>query len=568
MSMEIHVLFRGKLPTKPALVRAMKELGFPITIPPPKDSLEKQEGFLPMRLCGKEAGAEFDVFDGRAAVAEVMNDYGVEVDPSFDRCASFRWGGNENEMMTAICASATLAKLVGGAVLDCASGELMSVNDAIAWAKGYRDRWVETNVEAANPKGKRFGTRPTDLKRYLKPLLKLRDDLVLVDGLLLIRPVRHLIRGVYFEPRGKYSFQLWNYVNPLYAPADEPYGDSMRGADVREPHFQPLLIDTLAEDVFAKLGQITTITDYAAQSFGLTYFFAAKIVSLALAGDQDRAAEYAAQIQEDEGLDARAKNMVQEQWERVSRDIQAGCEEFRAKEVATVKALGLEHVWEPLPFPVELPEAERAPVSEPAFSTTPWISRPEWLFAVMPDQPSELRFGKEIRERNGRDLLVAPLTREDAQNRHHAGEAYAMAERLADGSLLTLRRPGLHLQDPENPDARRYLTLRIKWETSSHVLRSRPSQAFDDEPNTIAWWMFSVRDRVTQKEIWLSYVDPKEGKVSIHDSRSGERSYSNREIAAAERESAICPMPDFGDNTELLARIRTLLDITGYGPWP
>src|ERR1044071_6141057 len=102
MSMEIHVLFTGKLPTKPKLAQTMKELGFPITIPPPRDSLEKQSGFLPMRLHREEAGAEFDVFEGEANVAEVLDDYGVEVDPSFDRCASFRWGGNENEMMTAI----------------------------------------------------------------------------------------------------------------------------------------------------------------------------------------------------------------------------------------------------------------------------------------------------------------------------------------------------------------------------------------------------------------------------------------------------------------------------------
>jgi hypothetical protein len=478
--MEIHVLFRGKLPTKPALARAMKALGFPITIPPPKDPLEKQSGFLPMRLRGEEAGAEFDVFEGRAAIAEVMDDYGVAVDPSFDRCGSFRWGSNENEMVTAICASAALAKLVGGVVLDCASGELMPVDEAIAWAKEYIDRRVEANVEAAKPKNKRFGTRPIDLKRYLRPLLEKRNDLVLVDRLLLIRPVRHLVRGVYFEPRGKYSFQLWSHMNPLYAPAGEPYGDSTLVADVWEPHFQPLLIDTLAEDVFAKLGQITTLIDYATQSFGLTYFFGAKVVSLALAGEQDRAAEYAAQIQEDARFDAHAKNLVREQWERVSRDINAGCEEFRAKEAATVKAWGFEQVWEPSPFPVELPEAERVRVSEPAFSTTPWISRPEWLLSVMPDQPGELRFGKEIRGRNGRDLLVAPLTREDAEKRHHAGETYATAERLADGSLLTVKRPGLNL---DVPDYRRHLTLHITLESSSHVLRSRPSQAFDDEPN-------------------------------------------------------------------------------------
>jgi hypothetical protein len=34
MSTETHVFFRGKLPTKAALSRAMKELGFPFSIKP------------------------------------------------------------------------------------------------------------------------------------------------------------------------------------------------------------------------------------------------------------------------------------------------------------------------------------------------------------------------------------------------------------------------------------------------------------------------------------------------------------------------------------------------------
>ena len=33
MAVELHVMFAGKLPTKAALTRAMKELGFPVSIP-------------------------------------------------------------------------------------------------------------------------------------------------------------------------------------------------------------------------------------------------------------------------------------------------------------------------------------------------------------------------------------------------------------------------------------------------------------------------------------------------------------------------------------------------------
>src|SRR5713226_1160171 len=113
MAVEVHVFFRGKLPTKSALTKAMKELGFPISIKPATGSLEKQSGFMPMLLRREEAGVEFDVFDGQAHIAEL----GLEdVDPSYDRTASFRWAGDENEMLCGLCAAAALAKLVNGVV--------------------------------------------------------------------------------------------------------------------------------------------------------------------------------------------------------------------------------------------------------------------------------------------------------------------------------------------------------------------------------------------------------------------------------------------------------------------
>jgi hypothetical protein len=575
MSMEIHVFFRGKLPSKPALAKAMKEFGFPITIPPPKDSLEKQSGFLPMRLRREEAGAEFDVFEGRANIADIMGHSVSEVDPGFDRCGSFRFGGNENEMITAICASAALAKLVGGVVLECESGELMQVDAAIAWAKEILDDWIKArDVEAAKPKSQRTpGTTPADLKRYLKPLLEKRDDLVLVGRLLLIRPVRHLIRGAYFEPRGKYHFQIWNHVNPLYAPAGERFGDSMILSHVWEPHFEPLLIDVLKEDVFATLGRITTLTDFADFSPSIlerTAISSAKVMSLALAGERNRAAEYVAHIQNDDTLNGYAKKVVREAWERVSSNIEAVCDEFHAKEAATIKALKLEHLWEPSPFPVELSGAERARVSEPAFSITPWIGRPGWLVGEMPDEPGEVRFGKDIRRRNERDLFEVPLSREEAEKRHHASETYAMAERRADGDLLMVMRTGKDLNDPErsqNMDYGPFTDLHITWKNPSYLLRINPSRDFDDR-SMIGWWSLSVWDRVIQKELWLGYVNLRQNKTTTYDWRSGEQVFSDRQVATAERDIARCPVPAFAEYAELLARAQSLLEILGYGSWP
>ena len=71
MSMETHVFFRGKLPSKAALSRAMKELGFPYSIKPATGSLEQQNGFMPMTFRRQDTGVEFDVFEGREAIDEL-----------------------------------------------------------------------------------------------------------------------------------------------------------------------------------------------------------------------------------------------------------------------------------------------------------------------------------------------------------------------------------------------------------------------------------------------------------------------------------------------------------------
>jgi hypothetical protein len=215
MSMETHVFFRGKLPTKAALSRAMKELGFPFSIKPATGSLEQQSGFMPMVLGGEETGVEFDVWHDHSAVMEFAD---VGVDPSFERMANFRWGGDYQEAVAGMCAAAALAKLVNGVVFDEAEDKLLSIEDATLVAR----RSLETLVNRDEPA--RLGTRPADIKRYLKPLLKQRSDLVLIGRLLIIRPVRHLLRGVFFDRTSdKYQFQISRCITPLF-PVEEGAG--------------------------------------------------------------------------------------------------------------------------------------------------------------------------------------------------------------------------------------------------------------------------------------------------------------------------------------------------------
>ena len=54
MSIEIHVLFAGKLPSTAALTQSFGELGFPLAFSSGADELEQHKGYLPMTLCGEK----------------------------------------------------------------------------------------------------------------------------------------------------------------------------------------------------------------------------------------------------------------------------------------------------------------------------------------------------------------------------------------------------------------------------------------------------------------------------------------------------------------------------------
>lgn len=136
MAMEVHVFFRGELPSKSALTQAMQELGFPLSIEPSDHALEQQAGYMPMLLRGKKTGVEFDVSNSRLAIEDNLGrERMIEIDPAFDRCANFRFIGDWNELVCALCAAAALAKLVGGIVYDEEHNVLRDVGAAIEEAR-------------------------------------------------------------------------------------------------------------------------------------------------------------------------------------------------------------------------------------------------------------------------------------------------------------------------------------------------------------------------------------------------------------------------------------------------
>ncbi len=193
MSMESHVMFRGAVPTRAAVNAALRELRFPFSLSG-RGSLEGHHGFMPMKLRREETGVEFDVFDDQ----ELLQQFAGSIDPAFDRTASLRWGGDENEMLAGLCVAAALARLLKASVFDEAEDTLCDADGAAALARKNLQA-VADSIEAEKARGRTRGTRPADIRHYLKPLLKMRPDLALVDRSLVIRPVRHVLRGAFLN---------------------------------------------------------------------------------------------------------------------------------------------------------------------------------------------------------------------------------------------------------------------------------------------------------------------------------------------------------------------------------
>jgi hypothetical protein len=558
MADEIHIIFRGKLPSRAAFNRAIKSLGYPVSLVDQKGPLEGQSGFMPMRLFREESGAEFDVFEGRDAVDELE----PGVDPNLDRRASFRWRGSLDEAFLGYCGAVALARLTGGVILDEAEGRLVTIDEAVAAAKAI--------LEARPPDTPRLGTRPADLKRYLKSLLKLRPDLILVGRMLVVRPVRHILRGAFLDRSGdKYSMTLWRYLKPLYeGPEGLGYGKPIHQSlwYVYEPYFQPLLLDVLREDVFSDLGQLTGMADLALYPAERYESHGPPIVELVLAGEHERATALVDEIERTKSGGSYWRHWAKTQRAFLSRKIDDVCGEFHAEEARAAKELKLDGLWEPSPFPVEVPKVERIErASERAFGTTPWIEPPPWLLGKVPEQPGDVRFAENEFERGDERVLLVPLTRETAEIRHQTRRNYVLAVRLANGDLVTVRHlTGWSPHDPVQPRNLDYVPTRsiyIAMYGSAFRFMAHFREDFG-MPGILKMDDIYVYPAGTWRQIWVAHMY--RGQNSVWDYRNGDVT-QNRSMTEADFALCKFSLPPFGEFEEFLRRIERHLRNEGFG---
>ena len=199
-----------------------------------------------------------------------------------------------------------------------------------------------------------------------------------------------------------------------------------------------------------------------------------------------------------------------------------------------IKALKLEHVWEPAPFPVELPADQRTDATAEGVAT-PWPARPPWLWQAAPQQPGKVRYAKRWLRRSRDVLLLVALTKAESEERHRENKSSVVAEQVTDRLLLLVSRSSGY--DRHCPPEEGYglmshsiVLLSCSYEVcaSTHLDSASPKSV---EINSI-----NVTKRGSPYSIW-SYGTREGGEAYAHDRRSGEIVGSSW---AMTRKNAIC----------------------------
>jgi hypothetical protein len=130
MSVELHIFLRDEtVPNREGWVQAIDSLGFPVALDPMLD-VRTHTGFLPVTYSDKKTGFEFqlepavDILSTYPGIAAQVGDR--------DKCASFRWGGDLDELAAAISCAAALTLVADGIYYYPNDGILYGADEAVA----------------------------------------------------------------------------------------------------------------------------------------------------------------------------------------------------------------------------------------------------------------------------------------------------------------------------------------------------------------------------------------------------------------------------------------------------
>ena len=177
-----------------------------------------------------------------------------------------------------------------------------------------------------------------------------------------------------------------------------------------------------------------------------------------------------------------------------------------------------------------------------------------------------MRFAKETRWRKGRVILVLPLTREQAEEKHRTHQDYALATRLQGGTLLVRNhRTGWSPHDPEQPRNPDYVPTR-RIALAAYGSFGRVWAQFDegfDARGVLEMRSVSVYDSIGDDEIRYAFNDFRDQEKCVRDHRVGPTIRTVRPMTASDH-LRFCA-PPFGEFNELWDRTHEYLRIEGFG---
>ncbi len=218
------------------------------------------------------------------------------------------------------------------------------------------------------------------VKRLLAPLVERHDDLVLVGHWLMLKPVRHLLRGVVIDRRGEAGrfMPRWAVANLCEPQRSFPitWGEMIRRLGSwawADPLLQAQLFAAIEEQALPLLRAIQTLDDFFAFASSRERFpgrpfdaFPLRSIGVDVArGDLDRARATCAKLST--GGTMWSAPEMHEEFARITGTLcpllAAGDRPGMARllhewEAYTVDMLKLGDIWEKTPFPIELPSAE------------------------------------------------------------------------------------------------------------------------------------------------------------------------------------------------------------------
>ena len=213
------------------------------------------------------------------------------------------------------------------------------------------------------------------VKKAIQPLLQRNSDLALINRFVIIKPVHHIQRGIFFRSgSGDTFYPTWT-VNVLFAPQvlgfDSIWSRDVYAAPLRSGFYtyhsdvSELLCDRIEHVALPLLRQVQTVDDFVAfntpERFpgqSLNGFEYIKVYVDIARGDFDAALKFCEFVKAKGGysdyMPWAYEVFAETLYPMLMANDRAGLAQYlKDFELTQVKGRGLEKFWEPTPFPLE-----------------------------------------------------------------------------------------------------------------------------------------------------------------------------------------------------------------------